>query len=184
MQEHTEIVDPTPTRGSAQLASTPMPAVAAAHTTATSYHPYPGRRAGSIRLAQAVYLLVGRRDLAAHSIRATRAWRERRSRICLAYLRGYGFPWLLPSSRCSARRRSPVLQHSSCTRRLRANGAYTSAEFRAGRGVATTETEKESSVMIKIERTITIHRPVNEVFAYLCDIEHGPQYTSGQPSRA
>jgi uncharacterized protein YndB with AHSA1/START domain len=34
--------------------------------------------------------------------------------------------------------------------------------------------------MIKIERTITIHRPLSEVFAYLCDIEHGPQYISGQ----
>jgi uncharacterized membrane protein len=34
--------------------------------------------------------------------------------------------------------------------------------------------------MIKIERTFTIHRPVDEVFAYLCEIEHGPLYTSGQ----
>ena len=34
--------------------------------------------------------------------------------------------------------------------------------------------------MNKIERTITIHRPVEEVFAYLCDVEHGPRYTSGQ----
>jgi uncharacterized protein YndB with AHSA1/START domain len=34
--------------------------------------------------------------------------------------------------------------------------------------------------MIKIERTITIHRPVEEVFAYLCDVEHGPSYISGQ----
>jgi uncharacterized protein YndB with AHSA1/START domain len=34
--------------------------------------------------------------------------------------------------------------------------------------------------MIKIERTITIHRPVEEVFAYLCDVEHGPRYISGQ----
>jgi uncharacterized protein YndB with AHSA1/START domain len=34
--------------------------------------------------------------------------------------------------------------------------------------------------MIKIERTITIHRPVDEVFAYLCDFEHNPQYLSGQ----
>jgi uncharacterized protein YndB with AHSA1/START domain len=34
--------------------------------------------------------------------------------------------------------------------------------------------------MIKIERTFTIHRPVEEVFAYLCDVEHGPRYTSGQ----
>jgi uncharacterized protein YndB with AHSA1/START domain len=34
--------------------------------------------------------------------------------------------------------------------------------------------------MIKIERTFTIHRPVEEVFAYLCDVEHGPHYTSGQ----
>ena len=34
--------------------------------------------------------------------------------------------------------------------------------------------------MIEIERTFTIHRPVEEVFAYLCDIEHGPSYTSGQ----
>src|ERR1041385_2026403 len=34
--------------------------------------------------------------------------------------------------------------------------------------------------MIKIERTITIHRPVEEVFAYLCDVKHGPSYISGQ----
>ena len=34
--------------------------------------------------------------------------------------------------------------------------------------------------MNKIERTITIHRPVEEVFAYVCDVEHGPRYTSGQ----
>ncbi len=34
--------------------------------------------------------------------------------------------------------------------------------------------------MIKIERTITIHRPVAEVFAYLCEVEHGPRYNSGQ----
>lgn len=34
--------------------------------------------------------------------------------------------------------------------------------------------------MISIERTITIHRPVEEVFAYLSDVEHGPSYISGQ----
>ncbi len=34
--------------------------------------------------------------------------------------------------------------------------------------------------MISIERTITIHRPVEEVFAYLSDVEHGPRYISGQ----
>jgi uncharacterized protein YndB with AHSA1/START domain len=34
--------------------------------------------------------------------------------------------------------------------------------------------------MIKIERTITIHRPVDEVFTYLSDVAHGPQYISGQ----
>ena len=34
--------------------------------------------------------------------------------------------------------------------------------------------------MIKIERTLTIHRPVEEVFAYLCDVEHVPRYISGQ----
>ncbi len=34
--------------------------------------------------------------------------------------------------------------------------------------------------MIKIERTLTIHRPVDEVFAYLSDVEHGPRYISGQ----
>ena len=33
---------------------------------------------------------------------------------------------------------------------------------------------------IEIERTITIHRPVEEVFAYLTDVQHGPQYISGQ----
>jgi uncharacterized protein YndB with AHSA1/START domain len=34
--------------------------------------------------------------------------------------------------------------------------------------------------MNKIERTFTIHRPVEEVFAYLCEVEHGPSYISGQ----
>ncbi len=34
--------------------------------------------------------------------------------------------------------------------------------------------------MTKIERTITIHRPVEEVFAYLCDVRQGPSYISGQ----
>lgn len=34
--------------------------------------------------------------------------------------------------------------------------------------------------MSKIERTLTIHRPVEEVFAYMCDVEHGPSYISGQ----
>jgi uncharacterized protein YndB with AHSA1/START domain len=34
--------------------------------------------------------------------------------------------------------------------------------------------------MIKIERTITIHRSVEEVFRYLSDVGHGPQYISGQ----
>src|SRR5438105_14573528 len=34
--------------------------------------------------------------------------------------------------------------------------------------------------MIKIERTITIHRPVEEVFAYISDVQHSPRYISGQ----
>ena len=34
--------------------------------------------------------------------------------------------------------------------------------------------------MIKIERTITIHRPVDEVFAYVSAVEHGPDYMSSQ----
>ena len=34
--------------------------------------------------------------------------------------------------------------------------------------------------MIKIERTITIHRPMQEVFAYLCEVERGQGYISGQ----
>jgi len=34
--------------------------------------------------------------------------------------------------------------------------------------------------MIKIERTITIHRPVEEVFAYVSEIEHRPDYMSSQ----
>jgi len=34
--------------------------------------------------------------------------------------------------------------------------------------------------VIKIERTVTIHRTVEEVFAYLSDVEHGPRYISGQ----
>ena len=34
--------------------------------------------------------------------------------------------------------------------------------------------------MISIERALTIHRPVDEVFAYLCDVGHGPQFISRQ----
>jgi len=34
--------------------------------------------------------------------------------------------------------------------------------------------------MIKIERTFTINRPVEEVFAYLSVVEHGPRYIAGQ----
>jgi uncharacterized membrane protein len=34
--------------------------------------------------------------------------------------------------------------------------------------------------MISIERTLTIHRPIDEVFAYLSDVQHGPEYISGQ----
>jgi hypothetical protein len=59
MQEHTEILETTPARGSAQSASAPTAGVAATHTTATSYDPHAGRRAGSTRLVQAVYLVFG-----------------------------------------------------------------------------------------------------------------------------
>jgi len=34
--------------------------------------------------------------------------------------------------------------------------------------------------MSKIERTITIHCPVEDVFAYISDVQHGPRYISGQ----
>jgi uncharacterized protein YndB with AHSA1/START domain len=34
--------------------------------------------------------------------------------------------------------------------------------------------------MTKIERTITIHRPLEEVFAYVAEVEHSPSYVSGQ----
>jgi uncharacterized protein YndB with AHSA1/START domain len=34
--------------------------------------------------------------------------------------------------------------------------------------------------MIQTERTFTIHRPVDMVFAYLCEVEHGPRYIAGQ----
>jgi uncharacterized protein YndB with AHSA1/START domain len=34
--------------------------------------------------------------------------------------------------------------------------------------------------MVTIERTFTIDRPVAEVFAYLCAVEHGPRYIAGQ----
>jgi uncharacterized membrane protein len=37
-----------------------------------------------------------------------------------------------------------------------------------------------AGAMIKIERTITIHRPSDEVFAYVSDFEHAPQVISGQ----
>src|SRR5579864_7202468 len=33
--------------------------------------------------------------------------------------------------------------------------------------------------MVKIERTLTIERPVADVFAYLCDVEHGSGYIAG-----
>ena len=59
MQEHTEILETTPARGSAQSASAPTAGVAATHTTATSYDPHAGRRAGSTRLVQTVYLVFG-----------------------------------------------------------------------------------------------------------------------------
>jgi uncharacterized protein YndB with AHSA1/START domain len=39
---------------------------------------------------------------------------------------------------------------------------------------------KAGEAVIKIERTITIHRSVEEVFTYLSDVGHGPQYISGQ----
>src|SRR5216683_2916067 len=59
MQEHTEILETTPARGSAHLASAPTAEVAAAHTTATSYDPYAARRVRSAWLVQAVYLIFG-----------------------------------------------------------------------------------------------------------------------------
>jgi uncharacterized protein YndB with AHSA1/START domain len=34
--------------------------------------------------------------------------------------------------------------------------------------------------MTTIERTITIHRTVDEVFAYVSGVEHGPQYIASQ----
>ena len=34
--------------------------------------------------------------------------------------------------------------------------------------------------MVKIERTLIVDRPVAEVFAYLCEVEHGPGYIAGQ----
>jgi uncharacterized protein YndB with AHSA1/START domain len=34
--------------------------------------------------------------------------------------------------------------------------------------------------VIKIERTITVHCPLEEVFAYVCAVENGPRYVSGQ----
>ena len=34
--------------------------------------------------------------------------------------------------------------------------------------------------MITIQRTITIHRPVDEVFAYVADFHHAPQVITGQ----
>jgi uncharacterized protein YndB with AHSA1/START domain len=34
--------------------------------------------------------------------------------------------------------------------------------------------------MIKVDRTITIHCPVEDVFAYISEVEHGPRYMSGQ----
>ena len=34
--------------------------------------------------------------------------------------------------------------------------------------------------MVRIERTLTIDRPVAEVFGYLCEVEHRPQYIAGQ----
>src|SRR5919199_5827947 len=34
--------------------------------------------------------------------------------------------------------------------------------------------------MMNVKRTITIHRPIEEVFAYLCDLEQGPRPISAQ----
>ena len=41
-------------------------------------------------------------------------------------------------------------------------------------------THKVTKQPFKIERTITIHRPVEEVFAYISDVQHSPEYISGQ----
>jgi uncharacterized membrane protein len=46
--------------------------------------------------------------------------------------------------------------------------------------LVTAQRDESRRTMTKIERTITIHRPVEEVFAYICVVEHGPRYTSGQ----
>ena len=34
--------------------------------------------------------------------------------------------------------------------------------------------------MVRVERSITIERPLADVFAYLCDLEHLPQYVSAR----
>jgi uncharacterized protein YndB with AHSA1/START domain len=39
---------------------------------------------------------------------------------------------------------------------------------------------KAGKALIRIERTITIHRSVEDVFTYLSDVGHGPRYISGQ----
>jgi hypothetical protein len=57
----TKLIETTPTRESAVAASavTPTPVGDASRTTVTSHDPYAGRRAGSGRLVQAVYLVFG-----------------------------------------------------------------------------------------------------------------------------
>ena len=40
--------------------------------------------------------------------------------------------------------------------------------------------ESRLYAMHEIERTIIIHGPVEEVFAYVRELEHAPRYTSGQ----
>jgi hypothetical protein len=59
MQERTKLIETTPVRESAPVASAGTPELDTSRTTATSHDPYAGRRAGSARLVQAVYLVFG-----------------------------------------------------------------------------------------------------------------------------
>jgi uncharacterized protein YndB with AHSA1/START domain len=54
------------------------------------------------------------------------------------------------------------------------------AEWRRSAEPSIEQARKERATMFRIERTITIHRPIEEVFGYLSDVEHGPTYISGQ----
>jgi YGGT family protein len=57
MQEQTRVVETAPMHNGQVVPAAPGPATD--HTLTTAYDPYAGRRAGSARLGQAIYLIFG-----------------------------------------------------------------------------------------------------------------------------